>query len=93
MIPSEEDLMGRPLDKKEFPIEEPKDSKAHLETIEIPLNLLLPFMSSNEYSSFEEDEDIVEEQVAQYLGAIMKQNAKLFGNETWVDDPPCSPMN
>ena len=45
-------------------------------------------MSSDDYSSSEEDEDIAEEQVAQYLGAIMKLNAKLFGNETWEDQPP-----
>ena len=45
-------------------------------------------MSSDDYSSSEEDEDISEEQVAQYLGAIMKLNAKLFGNETWEDEPP-----
>ena len=88
VISSEEDLNGRPLASKEFPNEEPKESEAHIETIEIPLNLLLPFMSSDEYSSSEEDEDIVEEQVAQYLGAIMKLNAKLFGNETWEDEPP-----
>ena len=52
------------------------------------MNLLLPFMSSDDYSSSEEDEDITEEQVAKYLGAIMKLNAKLFGNETWEDEPP-----
>ena len=86
--PNEEGLMGRLPTKKEFPIEDPKESEAHIETIEIPLNLLLPFISSDEYSSSEEDEDIVEEQVAQYLGAIMKLNAKLFGNETWEDEPP-----
>ena len=38
-------------------------------------------MSSEDYSSSEEDEDVTGEQVAQYLGAIMKLNAKLFGNE------------
>ena len=86
--PSAEDLMGRPLDKKEFPFEKPKESETHLETIEIPLNLLIPFMSSEDYSSSEENEDITGEQVAQYLGAIMKLNAKLFGNETWEDEPP-----
>ena len=48
MNPNEEDLMGRPLDKKEFPFEEPKESEAHIETIEILLNFLLPFMSSEE---------------------------------------------
>ena len=32
MNPSEEDLMGRPLDRKEFPFEEPKKSEAHTET-------------------------------------------------------------
>ncbi|XP_072078889.1 uncharacterized protein [Arachis hypogaea] len=84
---SEEDLNGRPLATKEFPIEEPKESEAQIETIEIPLNLLLSFMSSDEYSSSEDDEDIIKEQVAQYLGAIMKLNAKLFGNETWEDEP------
>ncbi|KAL4397008.1 hypothetical protein AHAS_Ahas01G0148900 [Arachis hypogaea] len=88
VIPSEENLKGRPLTNKEFPIEEPKEYEAHTKTIEIPLNLLLPFMSSDEYSSSEEGEDIVEEQVALYLGAIMKLNAKLFGNETWEDEPP-----
>ena len=80
--------MGCPLNKNEFPFEEPRESEAHTETIEIPLNLLLPFMSSDEYSSSEEDEDIIEEQVTKYLGAIMKLNAKLFDNETWVDEPP-----
>ena len=88
VIFSEEDLNGCPLTTKEFPNEEPKESEAHTETIEIPLNLLLPFMGSDEYSSSKEDEDIVEEQVAQYLGAIMKLNVKLFGNETWEDEPP-----
>jgi len=39
-------------------------------------------MRSDEYSSSEKDEDITEEQVVKYLGAIMKLNAKLFGNET-----------
>ena len=47
-----------------------------------------PFMSSDEYSSSEEDEYVTEEQVAKYLGAIMKLNDKLFGNETWEDEPP-----
>ncbi|XLS58088.1 hypothetical protein HN51_007843, partial [Arachis hypogaea] len=55
--PCEEDLLGRPSSKKEFPIKDPKKSEAHTETIEIPLNLLLPFMSSEYYSSSEEDED------------------------------------
>ena len=86
--PSEEDLLGRPVTNKEFPFEEPKESEAHLETIEIPLNLLMPFMSSEEYSSSEENEDVTEEQVAKFLGAIMKLNAKLFGIETWEDEPP-----
>ena len=86
--PSEEDLLGRPVINKEFPFEEPKESEAHLETIEIPLNLLMPFMSSDEYSSSEENEDVTEEQVTKYLGAIMKLNAKLFGIETWEDEPP-----
>ena len=86
--PKEEDLLGRPMINKEFPSEEPKESEAHLETIEIPLDLLLPFMSSDEYSSSEEDEYVTEEQVAKYLGAIMKLNDKLFGNETWEDEPP-----
>ena len=45
--PSEEDLLGRSLTNKEFPFEEPKESEAHTETIEILLNFLLPFMSSN----------------------------------------------
>ena len=82
VITSEEDLNGRPLATKEFPNEEPKESEAHTETIEIPLNLLLPFMSFDEYSSSEKDKDIIEEQVARCLVAIMKLNAKLFGNET-----------
>ena len=86
--PKEEDLLGRPVINKELPSEEPKDSEAHLETIEIPLNLLMPFMSSDEYSSSEENEDVTEEQVAKFLGAIMKLNAKLFGIETWEDEPP-----
>ena len=87
MNPREEDLLGRPVINKEFPSEEPKDSKAHLETIEIPMNLLMLFMSSDEYSSSEENEDVTEEQVAKYLGAIMKLNDKLFSNETWEDEP------
>ena len=45
-------------------------------------------MSSDEYSFSEEDEYVTEEQVAKYLGAIMKLNDKLFGNETWEDEPP-----
>ena len=45
----------------------PWESEAHNETIEISLDLLLPFMSSDEYSSSEEDEDVTEEQVAKYL--------------------------
>ena len=88
VIPSEKNLMGCPLNEKKFPFEEPRESEAHTETIEIPLNFLLLFMSSDDYSSSEEDEDITEGQVAQYLGAIMKLNAKLFGNETWEDEPP-----
>ena len=88
VISSEEDLNGCLLATKEFPNEEPKESEAHIETIEILLNLLLPFMSSENYSSTEKDEDLTEEQVAQYLGAIMKLNAKLFGNETWEGEPP-----
>ncbi|KAL4316110.1 hypothetical protein AHAS_Ahas15G0252300 [Arachis hypogaea] len=86
--PKEEDLLGRPVINKEFPSEEPKESETHLETIEIPLNLLMPFMSSDEYSSSEENENVTEEQVTKYLGAIMKLNAKLFGIETWEDEPP-----
>ena len=88
MNPSEVDLLGRSLTNKVFPFEEPKESEAHLETIEILLNLLMPFMSSDKYSSSEENEDVTEEQVTQYLGAIMKLNAKLFGIETWEDEPP-----
>ena len=57
--PSEEDLLGHPMRKKESSIEDLKESEAHIETIEIPLNLMLPFMSSDEYSSSEEDEDTV----------------------------------
>ena len=60
--PSKEDLLGRPEINKEFPSKEPKDSEAHLETIEILLNLLMPFMSSDEYSSSEENEDVTKEQ-------------------------------
>ncbi|KAL4294257.1 hypothetical protein AHAS_Ahas18G0210000 [Arachis hypogaea] len=88
MNPKEEDLLGRPVINKEFPSEEPKESETHLETIEIPLNLLMPFMSSEEYSSSEENEDVTEDQVAKFLGAIMKLNSNLFGNETWGDEPP-----
>ena len=53
MIATEEDLNGRPLASNEFPNEEPWESEAHTDTIEIPLDLLLPFMSSGEYSSSE----------------------------------------
>ena len=73
---------------KELPSEEPKESEAHLETIEIPLNLLMPFMSSDEYSSSEENENVTEEQTAKFLGAIMKLNAKLFGIDAWEVEPP-----
>ena len=58
VISSEEDFNRCPLTTKKFPNEEPKESETHTETIDIPLNLLLPFMSSNEYSFSEEDEDI-----------------------------------
>ena len=64
VISNEGDLAGCLLTTKEFPIEEPKESEAHTKTIELPLNIVLPFMSSDEYSSSEEDEDIIEEQVA-----------------------------
>ena len=86
--PKEEDLLGCSVVNKELPSEEPKDSEAHLETIEIPLNLLMPFMSADEYSSSEENEDVTEEQTAKFLGAIMKLNAKLFGIDTWEVEPP-----
>ncbi|KAL4337220.1 hypothetical protein AHAS_Ahas12G0088400 [Arachis hypogaea] len=86
VISTEEDLNGRPLTSMEFPNEEPWESEAQTKTIEISLNLLLPFMSSDEYSSSEEDEDVTEEIVAKYFGEIMKLNAKLFGNETWKDE-------
>ena len=56
--PNEEDLMGRLSSKKELLIEDLKESDGHIETIEIPLNLFLPFMSSENYSSSEEDEDV-----------------------------------
>ena len=62
--PNEEDLMGHLSSKKEFSSKDPKESEAHTETIGIPLNLLLPFMSSEDYSSSEEDEDVTGEQVA-----------------------------
>ena len=48
--PNEEDLMGHLPDKKDFPIKDLKESEAHIETIKIPLNFLLPFMSSENYS-------------------------------------------
>ena len=86
--PKEEDLLGRPVINKELPSGESKDSEAQLETIEIPLNLLMPFMSSDEYSSSEENEDVTEEQTAKFLGAIMKLNAKLFGIDAWEVEPP-----
>ena len=85
---TEEDLNGRPLPSTEFPKEEPWESEAQTETIEIPLDLLLPFMSSDEYSSSEENEDVTEEQTAKFLGAIMKLNAKLFSIDTWEVEPP-----
>ena len=60
MNATEEDLNGRTLNSNEFPNEEPWESEAQNETIEIPLDLLLPFMSSDDYSSSEKDEDIIE---------------------------------
>ena len=48
---TEEGLNGRPLASNEFPNEEPWESEAQNETTEIPLDLLLPFMSPDEYSS------------------------------------------
>ena len=45
-------------------------------------------MSSDEYSSSEENEDVTEEQTAKFLGAIMKLNAKLFGIDAWEVEPP-----
>jgi len=93
VIATEEDLNGRPLASNEFPNEEPWESEAHTETIEIPLDLVLPFMSSDEYSSSEEDEDVTKEQVAKYLGAIMKLNDKLFGMRLGRMNLLCSPKN
>ena len=65
--PKEEDLLGRPVINKELPSEEPKESETHLETIESPLTLLMPFMSSDEYSPSEENEDVTEEQMPSFL--------------------------
>ena len=42
--PSEEDLLGCSVTNKGFLNEDLKESEAHTETIEIPFNLLLPFM-------------------------------------------------
>ncbi|XP_015956656.1 uncharacterized protein LOC107480971 [Arachis duranensis] len=44
-------------------------------------------MSSDDYSSSDEDEDTREEQVARYLGALMKRNAKLFGTKPLEEEP------
>ena len=90
---TEEDLNGRPLASNEFPNEEPWESEAQTETIEIPLDLLLPFMSSDEYSSSEEDEYVTEEQVAKYLGAIMKLNKSYLEMRLGRMNPLCSPKN
>ncbi|KAL4306393.1 hypothetical protein AHAS_Ahas16G0173800 [Arachis hypogaea] len=81
--PKEEDLLGRPVINKELPSEEPKDSEAHLETIEIPLNLLISFMSSDEYSSSEENEDVTEEQTAKFL----EEKSHLGGASVWRSAP------
>ena len=84
---TEEGLTGRPLASNEFPNEEPWESEAQTEIIEIPLDLLLPFMSSDEYSSSEEDEYVTEEHVARYLGDLIKLNAKLFGTKRMEEEP------
>ncbi|POO76463.1 hypothetical protein C1T30_43050, partial [Bacillus sp. MBGLi97] len=80
--PNKKNLLERSLTNKKFPFEKPKKSEIHLETIEILLNLLLPFMSSNDYSSSEENKNIIEEQVTKYLETIIKLNTSLFNNNT-----------
>ena len=52
------------------------------------MNALLQCISSDDYSSSSEDEDTREEQVARYLGALMKLNAKLFGVKILEEEPP-----
>ncbi|PWG74682.1 hypothetical protein DF186_16620, partial [Enterococcus hirae] len=58
---SEEDFLGRSVINKEFFSEELKESEIYLEIIEISLNLLMLFMSSDEYFSSEENEDVIKE--------------------------------
>ncbi|XP_015949209.1 uncharacterized protein LOC107474132 [Arachis duranensis] len=71
-----------------LPMEELKETRTHEETIEVPLNALLQIIDSEEYSSFDKEEETREEQVARYLGILMKLNAKLFGIETLEEEPP-----
>ncbi|PWG74257.1 hypothetical protein DF186_18830, partial [Enterococcus hirae] len=56
--PSKKNLLKRPVINKKFPSEKPKNSETHLKTIEIPLNLLIPFINSDKYSSSEKNENI-----------------------------------
>ena len=52
------------------------------------MHALLQCISSDDYSSSDDDEDTREEQVARYLGALMKLNAKLFGTKPLEEEPP-----
>ncbi|XP_057761060.1 uncharacterized protein LOC130981485 [Arachis stenosperma] len=45
-------------------------------------------MSSDDYSSSSEDENTREEQVARYLGALMRLNAKIFGTKPLEEEHP-----
>ncbi|XP_057719875.1 uncharacterized protein LOC130934308 [Arachis stenosperma] len=79
---------GRSTPTKDLLVEELKETRTHEEIIEVPLNALLQIIDSEEYSSSDEEEKTTEEQVARYLGILVKLNAKLFGTETLEDEPP-----
>ncbi|XP_015970348.1 uncharacterized protein LOC107493826 [Arachis duranensis] len=80
-------VAGRSMPTKDSLVEEQKEIRTHEETIEVPLNAWLKIIESEEYSSSDEEKETREEQIAQYLGILMKLNAKLFGTETLEEEP------
>ncbi|XP_016178501.1 uncharacterized protein LOC107620931 [Arachis ipaensis] len=82
----EEDGCSTPT--KDSHIEEPREIRAHQETIEVPLNALLQIMEFEEYFSSDEEEETREEKIARYLGTLMKLHAKFCETEALKEEPP-----
>ncbi|XP_057759231.1 uncharacterized protein LOC130979722 [Arachis stenosperma] len=84
---NKEGLTGRSTPTNQFPLEELKATKAHEDTTKVPLNVLSQIMDYKDHSFFNEEEETREEQVTQYLGLLMKLNAKFFGTGPLEEEP------